>query len=274
MTPIRILPHVGMLLAGLILSAAPAAAGDTLVIYGKTVSTDVRSLDGSAYVNLADVAKALGMTLVKGPGGYELTKGPGGSKVSDVAAVLGALLAKHPRGEEIQKAGGANQVQGVAQGKIGDQLFDGRWRFQVLSLETPEAYTMKVPSVEPSSYPADLLEFDRTTHVVRPKAGYKLVVLQCRMANGQKSTQAFWLARKDVNTALADTQAESHPPVAYDLEGAPAQSQPLLPGAKAEFAVLFIIPRAAQVKDLVFTLKNNDSSQKGNDVRVSLLSGG
>ena len=35
-------------------------------------------------------------------------------------------------------------------------------------METPESYTMKTPSVEPSSYPADLLEFDRTTHLVRP----------------------------------------------------------------------------------------------------------
>src|SRR5262249_44397470 len=134
-------------------------------------------------------------------------------KLADVAKALGMVLVKRAGGYEITTAGGANQVQGVAQGKIGDVLFDGRWRFQVLSLETPEAYTMKVPSVEPSSYPADLIEYDRTTHGVRSKPGYKLIVLQCRMANGQKSTQTFWLARKDVNTALADAQGESHVPV-------------------------------------------------------------
>lgn len=234
----------GALLLALALTAPPALAADTLTINGKTASADVRTLNGSAYVRLSDVAKALGMVLVKRPGGYEITK-----------------------------AGGANQVGGVVQGKIGDILFDGRWRFQVVSVETPATYTMKVPSVEPSSYPADLLDYDRNTHVVRGKVGYKLVVLRCRMANGQKSTQSFWLGRNDVNNALADADGDSHVPVGYDLEGAPIQSKPLLPGAKADFAMLFIIPQASRLKDLVFTLRNNNFSQTGHDVRVSLAQG-
>ena len=68
-----ILPRPGIVLLALALSAAPALA-ETLVLNGKTVSTDVRTLDGDAYVKLSDVAKALGMVLVKGPGVYEITK--------------------------------------------------------------------------------------------------------------------------------------------------------------------------------------------------------
>lgn len=104
-------------------SALPALAGDTLIMNGQTASTEVRTIGGSAYVKLADVAKALGMVLIKRPDGKY----------------------------EISRAGGTNQVEGVAQGKIGSVLFDGKWRFQVQSVQTPADYTMKVPSVEPSS---------------------------------------------------------------------------------------------------------------------------
>ena len=110
---------------------------------------------------------------------------------------------------------------------------------------------------------------------MRAKHGYKLVVLACVLANGQKSTQTFWLARtpgRNINNALANTEGGSDVPVAYDLEGAPAQSKPVLPGAKLPFSILFVVPQATIVKDLVFTLTNNDS-QGTNDVRVSLKGG-
>ena len=217
-----------------------AWADQNLVMNGKVVSTSVRTVGGSPYVKLSDVAKALSMVVSKRPGGYEITK-----------------------------SGGTNQVQGL-QGKIGDLLFDGRWRFQVLSVAQPDTYTMKTPGDEPSSYPADTVNFDRKTQLVSPKSGYKLVVIQCRMINGQKSKQTFWLAAKDGNNALADQQGESYAPIGYDLEGAPIQSKPLLPGAKTDFPILFSVPESIELKDLVFTLRNNDFSQKGNDVRVSL----
>lgn len=236
--------RVSLLALTLALNAFPALAGDTLVINGKTASTDIRHIGGSVYVKLEDVAKALGMVVSKrADGKYELTK-----------------------------AGGANQVQGVVQGKIGDMLFDGRWRFQVASVQTPGTYTMKTPSVEPTSYPADTLTYDRTTHVVGAKPGYKLVVLACTIVNGQKSTQTFWLApvsNRNINNALADMEGGSHVPVGYDLEGAPIQTKPLLPGARLAFSMLFVVPQATVLKDLVFTLTNNDS-QGTNDVRVSL----
>jgi len=223
-------------LAALAVCAAPAASGDTLVVNGKTTSADVRSIGGSAYVKFSDVAKALGMVLVKRPGGYELTK-----------------------------AGGTNQVQAVTQGKVGDVLFDGWWRFQVQNVEMTDSYAVKKNG--------DGLSFDRSTNVVHAKPRTKLVVIRCRMTNGQKSVQTFWLAplpgERAINNALTDTEGESYPPDGYDLDGTTSQSKPLLPGAKTDFAILFSVPEGTRLKDLVFTLQNNDS-RPGNDVRVSL----
>jgi len=228
-------------LAALALFATPALAADTLVVNGKPASQDVRTIGGSAYVKLSDIAKALGMIVVKRPGGYELTK-----------------------------AGGANQVQGLLQGKVGDILFDGFWRFQVLSVETPESYKMLTEN-EPNA-----LAFDRRTRLVHARPHTKLITIHCRMTNGQKSVQTFWLAplpgERQINNSLTDTHGESYPPDCYDLDGSTSQSKPLLPGAKTDFSILFSIPETVQreeLKDLVFTLQNNDA-RPGSDVRVSL----
>ncbi len=220
--------------------ALAATAGQSLILNGKVASTDVRTINGVAYVKVGDVAKALGLIVVKrAGGGYELTR-----------------------------AGGAGQVEGAVQGKVGDLLFDGRWRFQVLSVQTVEAYTFK--NQEESWDNSGATTFDRASRTLRPRSGNTLVVLQCRVANGQKSTETLWISPKESHTALADTQGESYPPSDFDVAGAPIQTKPLLPGAKIEFALVFSVPRGTQPKDLVFTLRNNNSSQKANDVRVSL----
>ncbi|MCA1597311.1 MAG: DUF4352 domain-containing protein [Chloroflexi bacterium] len=226
------------------LSAAPAMAAGALVLNGKIASTDVRTLNGSAYVKLSDLAKALGMNITRrSDGNYELAT-----------------------------AGGANQVEGLRQGKIGDVLFDGRWRFQVLSVEMPDSYTMKTAGDTPSSWPRDIIEFDTPTQVLRAKPGYKLVVVNCRMRNGQKTSQTFWLAElpgNNVNTAITDKNGQSYAPVGFDLRGGPNQSGQMLPGAKEEFPILFSVPKDAEVRDLIFTLKNNGEGEP-HDVRVSL----
>lgn len=232
-------------LAGLAMAVSilPARAGETLVMNGKTASSDVRKIGGALYVKVADVARALGMMVVKRPDGrYEITK-----------------------------TGGANQVQGITQGKVGDVLFDGFWRFQVLSVSTPQSYTMKY------SEDANNLHYDRDAHAVSSNnAQYEMVVVQCRMINAQKTAQTFWIAplpgERSINNALTDTDGGSYPPDAFDLEGTTSQSKRLLPGAGTNFAMLFRVPAGAHVKDLIFTLQNNDSSA-GHDVRVSLTSG-
>lgn len=233
---------VSVLLLTVFASFAAARASDTLVIDGKAAMVDVRTIAGSAYVKLADVARALGMIVTKrADGKYELTK-----------------------------AGGANQVRGVAHGKVGDVLFDGKWRFQVLSVETPESFTMKTQA-EP--YDRDgLTTFDRTHRVIKPIADRTLVVMQCRATNGVNETRTLWTAISDdrIHTAIADMDGSSHPPVAYDFEGAPSQSKRLVPGAALNFAVIFCVPNGTKLKDLIFSLKNNQTDDKPNDVRVSL----
>lgn len=227
--------------AALALCAALAARGDTLVMNGRTTSADVRTVGGSAYVKLSDMAKALGMVLVKRPGGYELTK-----------------------------AGGTDQVQAVTQGKVGDVLFDGQWRFQVKSVQTPDSYTTRTPGIDLRGISA--IRYDENARLLRAAPGYKLVIVQCRVTNGQKSPQTFWLGHSDVRNALTDTEGESYPPVGYDLEGAPTQSKSLLPGAGTSCPILFSVPEATQLKDLVFTLRDNNFSDRAivSDVRVSL----
>ena len=225
-----------------IVGAAWAAVGTNLIMNGKVASSEVRIIDGSAYVKLTDVAKALNMTVIKRADGYEITK-----------------------------PGGANEIEGVTQGKVGDVLFDGRWRLQVLSVQTPESYTMTTDADTYDS--AGLSKLDRTTHVLTPKSNYKLVVIQCRISNGQKTKAQLWTAISDekMNTAIADMDGGSHPPVAYDFQGAPTQTTPLIPGASMSFPILFSVPQDTRIKDLVFTLRTNggaDSSYK--DVRVSL----
>lgn len=219
--------------------ALTAAQADTLTLNGKTASSNVRIVGGSPYVKLSDVARALGMVVVKRAGGYELTK-----------------------------AGGANQVNGDVQGKMGDVLFDGRWRFTALSMTTADTYTLKSQGEPGDDNGAS--KFNSVARTFTPAPGNQLVILQCRLSNGQKTAQTFWMARQESNTALTDTEGQSYPPSAYDVNGAPIQTKSLLPGAKIEFPLIFCIPTVAEAKDLVFTLRNNNSSEKGRDVRVSL----
>lgn len=222
-------------------TAAPGTA-DTLVVNGKSAPADVRMIAGSPYVKLADVAKALGMVVTKRADGKY----------------------------EIARPGGANQLQGMTQGKVGDVLFDGHWRFQVQSVAMPASYTMKTAGEPYDNH--DLTTFDRPNRIVKPTRGNSLVVLQCRATNGVNGNRTLWTAISDdrIHTALADTNGSSYPPVTYDFDGGPIQSKPLVPGAALNFAVLFSVPEGTHLKDLIFSLKNNQGDDKANDVRVTL----
>lgn len=159
-------------------------------------------------------------------------------------------------------------AQGL-KGRIGDVIFDGEWRFQVLSAQTLDSYTMKSGAEPGPAYNDDVAKWNSTGRVFLPKLGYKLVLIQCRIVNAVNQKRTLWV-KTDTNNALADTRGGSHVPLAYDFEGGPIQSQPLLHGAKLDFAILFSVAESAQPKELVFTLKTNDWQEKGNDVRVSL----
>jgi hypothetical protein len=100
-----------LILAGCVCYGLQAAT--RLIVNGQVASTDLRSINGRTYVPLADVAKALNMTLVNQAGAIVMTP-----------------------------AGGANQVSGL-RGKIGDTLFTGKWKLMPLSFEQMDSYTTK-----------------------------------------------------------------------------------------------------------------------------------
>ncbi len=218
-----------------------AAGGSKLVMNGSVVSTGVRTIDGKAYVPIADVAKALDMSVIPIAGGYE-----------------------------IKKAGGATPIKGL-QGKVGDVLFDGKWRFQVLSVDTVDSYKMKYKSTIDYALYNQVADFDNDTQTFKPKTGRTLIAIRCRVVNGRNATYSLWVSNNDTRTALADDQGESHPPFVYDMdESGPFSSKQLLPGAKTDFTVLFSAPEGTKLKDLIFTLRTIDNADKGNDARVAL----
>ena len=218
-----------------------AQGGLKLTLNGKVASSSVRMIEGRPYAPLADVARGLGMVVVKRPGGFEITP-----------------------------AGGANQVEGL-RGKVGDTLFDGKWRFQVLSIQTADSYVMKTDmDTDYAAYRATA-EFDVTSKTFTPLSGNTLYVVQCRARNAVKENQALYVYQPFTRTALTDNQGNSYPPIGYDMQGARFQSKPLLPGSGLDFAVLFTVPEGTTLKDLVFTLRTIAGGlTEGKDVRVSL----
>ncbi len=231
-------------LCALVMSGAFAAfaanGGMRLIMNGKTASYDVRTIGGKTYIPIGDVAKALGMSVVKNGQSWE-----------------------------IKKAGGTFQV-GDLDGKIGDVLYDGKWRFQVLDITMPEWFKMRTDASPYDHW--SVSNYDTPTRTFTPKDGYKLVVVKVRVTNTLKVPQTMWTAISDkaLRTALTDTDGESFPPIDYDYEGGPTVTKAMLPGSNMTFPIIFSLRNDAVLKDLIFTLKNNDSFAKGNDARVLL----
>ncbi len=189
-------------------------------------------------------------------------------RLAGSAAVMG--MVKTGGGYEIRKAVDTMPVQGL-EGKGGDVLSDGRWRFQVLSVETPESYAMKTDA-EPYGY-EHLSSFDVIKRIFTPKAGYTLVVIQCRATNTQKSQKRLWVAASDssnVRTALTGMEGSSHAPIGYDFKGGPTQTKFLYPDETITFPVIFSVPQSTQLKELIFTLAANGEREESKDARVSM----
>jgi hypothetical protein len=232
--------HLGIVLMLAALCCAAFAwaqgAGLQLVVNGNVASRSVRVINGRAYVPLDDVARALNMTVAKRPQGYEMTL-----------------------------AGGANQVEGL-RGKVGDTLFDGKWRFRVVDVQVVDEYAIRRDGgLDPGQY-GGKAEGDGKRF--RTKPGYKFVIVNCHVKNGQKTTQAFGSAYGE-HTALADEQGSSYRPIGWDQEGGMFVTKALLPGAGQDLTAIFIVPEGTKLKDLVFTL-TNVSDRTPKDVRVSL----
>jgi hypothetical protein len=221
-------------------TAALAQSSMRLMVHGKTASADIRLIGGRPYVPLADMARAMNGTAVKRQGGYEIT--------------MGGVDPTTP-----QAAGGANEVRGTS-GKIGQVLFNGKWRFAVLSVARAATYDSQFLADKQTFTPAGETE--------------ELVVVRCRLKNGQRTAQKAMLSPiHPHNIALADDQGQSYAPKDFDKRGGDTDTGPsLLPGAQTEFALLFSVPRGTSLKDLVFSLQTayDDYPDGGTDVRISL----
>ena len=139
-----------------------------------------------------------------------------------------------------------------------------------MGVDKPETYTMKFES-EPYDTQG-YTKWDRETRLLKPSQGYSLVVIKVRVANGVKERRTLWTALSDerIHNSITDSEGAAHVAVAYDFQGAPTQTAWLLPGEQTTFNVIFSVPTGTQIRDLVFTLKNNQGDAKGNDVRVTL----
>jgi len=212
-----------------------AQAKIKLIINGQTASTDVRVINGKAYAPIGDVAKALNMTVAKSGGAYKM-----------------------------DTAGGASQVSGSQQGKIGSEVFTGKWRFQVVSVETTDEYVER---------------YYQAKRTIKPSGrGQRLVIVNCRIKNGMKKAKNPVLTeRLPGNTGLACEDGQSYPPMDYDARQEADKTQSyaaasLIPGAGADFALVFNVPEDAKPKALVFSAMGytEDVGGHGTDVRIEL----
>jgi hypothetical protein len=77
------------------------------------------------------------------------------------------------------------------------------------------------------------------------------------------------------NTDLLDDASHSYQPLEYDARQLRDKIQsfeaaPVLPGASADFALVFSVPRGTRPESLLFTLKHYDNLSGGTDVRILL----
>ncbi|HWA84396.1 MAG TPA: hypothetical protein VG820_13220 [Fimbriimonadaceae bacterium] len=103
-----------LIVAGMAASAIALALylqSSSLYVNGNLASSGVVERNGTAYVPIKDVAKALNLSLQKTARGYELSD-----------------------------SGGANQVEGIT-GKVGDVLWNGFARFTVVKVIRGKEYT-------------------------------------------------------------------------------------------------------------------------------------
>lgn len=214
-------------------------AASSLKINGQVASNDVRVIGGKAYVPVSDVAKAFGLKVVKAGNGYELSN-----------------------------EGGAGQLEAKGNGKIGQEIFSGKWRFQVIDFKRVDSYTETRT---------------KSKRTWKAESGNELVVVSCRVKNGTKAKDELVFSKdwEGTNTSLTDSNEQAYPATAFDVredETAPIGCN-FLPGSAIDFSIVFEVPKGTEVKDVIFTAMQyrfrSRGDQKENpphDFRVSLKS--
>jgi hypothetical protein len=212
-----------------------------LTINNKTVVAETQSIGGQTFVLLRDVAKALDCMVFTEKGGYRLAS-----------------------------EGGANQV-GDKMVKVGQEMFDGRWKLTLTKIERVSQYrvTSNQPWADYSIY-NPVADYDNDTKIIKPRSKQTLMVAHFRLKNGMKNSASLWVAQHETHTAITDTSEGSYPPILYDFESTGPATRDILPGAALEFNVLFVLPERSTQKDIVFTLRLVDKDAPKTDVRIAL----
>ncbi len=101
-----------------------------------------------------------------------------------------------------------------------------------------------------------------------------LIIIDVRLKNLLEKTQRPVLSeRRPENTGLIDYEGHSYQPMDYDARrestGPSYAGAAILPGAVADFALVFSVPKGTREKSLVFTIKDY-SEPKGTDFQISL----
>lgn len=206
---------------GLVACLAFAIQGTRVTMNGKPYNG--RMVQGSMYVKLTDVASAFGQTVVVKSGGYELVP-----------------------------AGGATMLQGT-KGKIGEEVFTGKWKFLVKEVQRTDKYMLR--------YAESKFEYEADPSM-------ELAVVQCRFKNAVQETVGIYFNGLQ-NTALTDMNEQVYKPKWMDVAGGVASD--LLPGSAKDFAIVFAVPKSAELKDLVYTIEPVALGKYGmTDLRISL----
>ncbi len=192
-------------------AAAIVVAQGTKRLYfnGEVASEDVRIINGVAYAPLRDIAKAMGTTVAQRPDGSL----------------------------EIVRQGGANQVEAKLNGKVGDWLFDGGWRFKVVGFKRVANYKKVNPWYSETEVDGD--------------EQHDLLVIDYVFRNGMKS--AFSMDLGGNLTSVANEDGSSNPVENNDFKynGGVFYSKPLLPGAEMKGALIVKILKTEKPKDLI-----------------------
>ena len=209
--------------AGIVAAVAAVWAAQALRVTVNGKAVQARMIDGSLYVKASDVAAALDMQVTKSGGTYA-----------------------------IKAAGGANQLEGV-NGKIGQEIFTGKWKFLVKSAQRLDKY---------------MLRYADSKFELSAEPGQDLVVVECRFKNAVRES-AFIYFNGMGNTALTDMEEHAYKIKWMDSPGGVADT--LLPGSAKDFALVFAVPHSAELKDLVYTVEPVDVKKFGlTNLRISL----
>ena len=111
---------------------------------------------------------------------------------------------------------------------------------------------------------------------IRPQGpGDVLIIIDARLKNMLEKAQSPVLTeRQPGNTGLIDDQGHSYQPLDYDARQERDKimnyrGAAILPGAVADFALVFSVPKGTKPKSLVFTIREY-SEPTGTDLQVSL----